>query len=267
MIDLRLFRVPAFSASLAAYTLGILVLFGSFLFLYQYLQLVLGLSPFMAGVWTLPSFGAFIVGSMLAPVLVRRVRPGYVMAGGFAIAAVGLLYLTQVSADSGVDVLVGASVVYSLGLAPLFTLTNDLIIGTAPPERAGSASAISETGAELGGALSIAVLGTIGAAVYRSEVDDGLPASVPPDVAETTRDTLGGAVAASSDLTGALAEDVLEAARVAFTQGFRVVALVSAIVAAVSAVGVAVFLRDVRAPEPESPGGEAPSAAPVAESR
>ena len=73
LIDLRLFRVPAFSASLAVYTLGILVLFGAFLFIFQYLQLVAGLSPFRAGLWTLPSFGAFIVGSMLAPVIVRRV--------------------------------------------------------------------------------------------------------------------------------------------------------------------------------------------------
>ena len=115
LIDLRLFRVPAFSASLAVYTLGILVLFGSFLFIYQYLQLVLELSPLMAGSWTLPSFGSFVVGSMLAPALVKRVRPAYVMAGGLAIAAVGLLCLTQVSAEAGLGVLVGASVVYSLG--------------------------------------------------------------------------------------------------------------------------------------------------------
>ena len=94
----------------------------------------------------LPSFGSFIVGSMLAPALVKRARPAYVMATGLAIAAVGLLYLTQVSAEAGLDVLVGASVVYSLGIAPIFTLTNDLILGAAPPERAGAASAISGDG-------------------------------------------------------------------------------------------------------------------------
>ncbi len=261
LIDLRLFRVPAFSASLAVYTLGILVLFGSFLFIYQYLQLVLDLTPLMAGVWTLPSFGAFILGSMLAPAIVRRVRPAFVMAVGLAIGAVGLLVLTQVSAESGLTVLVSASVVYSLGLAPLFTLTNDLIIGAAPPERSGAASAISETGAELGGALSIAILGTIGTAVYRSRID--VPASVPADAAETARDTLGGAVAVSDGLAEGVAGRVLEAAHVAFTQGFRVVALVSAVVAALAAVGVAVLLRNVRGPtgQPE----EAPVSGPVAE--
>jgi MFS transporter, DHA2 family, multidrug resistance protein len=262
LIDLRLFRVPAFSASLAVYTLGILVLFGSFLFIYQYLQLVLELSPLEAGVLTLPSFGSFVLGSMLAPAFVKRVRPAYVMAVGLAIAAVGMLGLTQVGADAGLGVLIGSSVVYSLGIAPMFTLANDLIIGAAPPERAGAASAISETGAELGGALSIAILGTIGTAVYRTQVDDGIPAAVPADEAETARDTLGGAVAASGELPDALASQVLEAARVAFTQGLQVVALVSAVMAALAAVGVALFLRQVKPASPDPTG--APAAAAVA---
>jgi MFS transporter, DHA2 family, multidrug resistance protein len=264
LIDLRLFRVPAFSASLAVYTLGILVLFGSFFFIYQYLQLVLELSPLEAAVLTLPSFGSFILGSLLAPTIVRRVRPAYVMAAGLAIGAIGLLLLTQVEAEAGLPVLVSASVVYSLGLAPLFTLTNDLIIGTAPPERAGAASAISETGAELGGALSIAVLGTLGTAVYRTQVDDGIPAEVPAEAAESARDTLGGAVAASGDLPDALAAAVLDAARVAFTQGLQVVALASAVVAAVAAVAVAVLLRNVRA-APAATEADAPVSVSTAE--
>jgi DHA2 family multidrug resistance protein-like MFS transporter len=258
LIDLRLFRVPAFSASLVVYTLGILVLFASFLFIYQYLQLVLELSPLMAGIWTLPSFGSFIAGSMLAPIFVKRVRPAYVMAVGLAVAAVGLLFLTQVGAESGLTVLVSSSVVYSLGIAPIFTLANDLILGAAPPERAGAASAISETGAELGGALSIAVLGTLGTAVYRSQVADGIPAGVPAETADTARDTLGGAVAVSGELPAGLAAQVLDAAREAFTQGFQVVAFTSAVTAALAALGVAVFLREVRGPtEPAGEEGQA----------
>jgi DHA2 family multidrug resistance protein-like MFS transporter len=168
------------------------------------------------------------------------------MAIGFAISAVGLLGLTQVGADGGIGVLIASSFVYSLGSAPIFTLTNDLILGTAPPERAGAASAISETGAELGGALSIAILGTIGTAIYRMQVDDSIPASVPPEDADTARDTLGGAVAVSGDLSAGVAEQMLGAAREAFTQGLQIVALISAILAALTAVGVALFLRQVR---------------------
>ena len=256
LIDLRLFRVRAFSASLVVYTLGILVLFGAFLFIFQYLQLVAGLSPFRAGLWTLPSFGAFILGSMLAPVFVRRVRPGSVMAAGLAVGAAGFALLTQVSADSGLAVLVSASVILSLGLAPLFTLTNDLILGAAPPERAGAASAISETGDELGGALSIAILGTLGTAVYRNQVADGVPVRVPPDQQGTALDTLGGAVAAAEELPGDVAAELLEVARGAFTQGLQAAALASAVVAAIAAVLAAVLLRDVRAGAQDEVAGD-----------
>jgi MFS transporter, DHA2 family, multidrug resistance protein len=251
LVDLRLFRQRAFSGSLAVYTLGILVLFGAFLFIYQYLQLVAELSPFRAGLWTLPSFASFVVGSMVAPVLVKRVQPAYVMAGGLAVATVGFVLLTQVGADSDLALLVAASVVFSLGLAPLFTLTNDLIIGSAPPERAGAASAISETGAELGGALSIALLGTLGTAVYRSQVTADIPEGVPPEDAEVARDTLGGAVAVSEGLPASVADELLTTAREAFSSALQVSALVSAILALVTAVVAVVAMRGVRT------GGEA----------
>jgi MFS transporter, DHA2 family, multidrug resistance protein len=266
LIDLQLFRVRAFSGSLAVYTLGILILFGAFLFIFQYLQLVADLSPFRAGLWTLPSFLSFIAGSMLAPVIVKRVRPAYVMAAGLAIGAVGFAVLTQVRSDGDLAVLVTASVVFSLGLAPLFTLANDLILATAPPERAGGASAISETGAELGGALSIAILGTLGTAVYRNQVTDEVPAAVPPEQAETARDTLGGATAGAEALPESVAADLLEVAREAFTLGLQVSALASAVLAAVTAVVAAVVLRHVRLPtESEGapdmePGGAAVAA-------
>ena len=246
LIDVRLFRIPAFSASLAIYTLGILVLFGGFFFIFQYLQLVLGLSPLVAGLCTLPSFAAFVVGSMLAPAIVKRVRPAFIMAPGMALGAVGFLLLTQVEADRGLPVLIAASIIYSLGFAPLFTLANDLIIGSAPPERAGAASGISETGAELGGALSIAILRTLGVAVYRRQVDDGISIAVPARDADAARDTIGGAVAASEELPDPLAARVLEAAQEAFTQGLQVASLASAFLAAATAVLTLFVLRNVR---------------------
>jgi DHA2 family multidrug resistance protein-like MFS transporter len=147
LLDLRLFRSPAFSAALAANTLDFFVAFAAFLFIAQYLQLVVGLSPLRAGLWMLPSSAGFIVGSLLTPLLVRRARPAYVMAAGMAVAAVGF-----------------GSVVFSLGSAPMTTLATDLMVGTAPPERSGAASGISETSSELGGALGIAVLGSIAVA-------------------------------------------------------------------------------------------------------
>jgi DHA2 family multidrug resistance protein-like MFS transporter len=138
-------------------------------------------------------------------------------------------------------------------------LTNDLILGAAPPERAGAASAISETGAELGGALSIAVLGTIGTAVYRMEVDDGLPSGVPADEAEAAQDTLGGAVNASEQLPDPVGSQLLDAASSAFTSGLHLAAIISAAIAAGSAVVAAVFLRRVRSPAPTEEAVAAPA--------
>src|SRR6266545_2868732 len=168
MIDVRLFRIPTFSAALVTNVLGVFVAVGYFLFVAQYLQLVLELSPLQAGLWSVPSAVGFIVGSNLAPRIMYRFRPARVMGASLALAALGLVMLLWVGETSGLAVLVSASVIISLALSPMFNLTTELIVGSAPPERAGAASGISETGAELGGALGIAILGSIGTAVYRS---------------------------------------------------------------------------------------------------
>jgi MFS transporter, DHA2 family, multidrug resistance protein len=166
LIDLRLFRAPAFSASLAVYTLGTFVAFGIFVFMTQYLLLVLELSPLEAGLWTVPFALGFVVGSMLVPRLARSFRHADIMAGGLAIAALGYIVLTQVGRSHGPALLVTGMVLQSIGLAPVFTLTNDLIMASAPPERAGAASGLSETASELGGALGIALLGSLATAIF-----------------------------------------------------------------------------------------------------
>jgi DHA2 family multidrug resistance protein-like MFS transporter len=252
LIELHLFRVPAFSASLATFALSIFVIAGIFLFIAQYLQLVLGLSPLVAGLWTVPSSGGLIAGSMLAPLIVRWVRPAFVMAGGLALSAVGFAMLTQVDADSGLAVLVIGSVVLSLGVAPVGTLATDIVVGSAPPERAGAASGISETSAELGGALGIAVLGSIGTAIYRSEVADALPDGVPREAAEAARDTLGGAVAATDQLPDPLGAALIDTAPEAFTQGLQLCAITSAaIVLGMVILAVALLRHVATGSEPE----------------
>ncbi|HEU4793313.1 MAG TPA: MFS transporter, partial [Nitrolancea sp.] len=246
LIDLRLFRIPAFSASLATYGLSVLVVFGGFLFLPQFLQLVLGLSPLQSGLWTVPWALAFVVGSNLTPVIVRHLRPWSVMVAGLVFAAVGFGMFTQVDASSGFAYFVTASVIFSLGLSPVFTLTTDLIIGSAPPERAGAASAISETGAEFGGALGIAVFGSIGIAMYRNGIADAIPTGIPPEAAAAARDTLGGALAIAGQLPAELGPQLVNAARAAFIDGLQFTATISTVGSIGIAVLVAVLLRHVR---------------------
>ena len=260
LIDLRLFRSRIFSGSLAANALSLAITFGIFLFIAQYLQLVLGYSPLEAGLLTVPSSGGFIAGSMLAPVLVHIVRPAYVVAGGLLLTAAGLVLLAQVDVQSSVALVVTGSVVVALGVAPPVTLGTDLVVSCVPPERAGVASGISETAAELGGALGIAVLGSLGVAVYRSQITDAVPGRVPFEASENARDTLGGATEAVDGLPGELGQTLLDAAREAFTQGMQVAALAGATAAIATAVLAALLLRQTG---PASPDAE--SVAPTTE--
>jgi DHA2 family multidrug resistance protein-like MFS transporter len=253
LLDLRLFRVPAFSASLGVNTLGIFALFGIYVFMAQYLQLVAGLSPLEAGLWTLPGAVVFIIGSNVAPLIVRLVRPSIVIGAGFLIAAVGVALLIQAGTDS-LALVVASWIVISIGMAPAFTLTSDLIITAAPPERAGAAAAISETGVELGGALGIAVIGSIGAAVYRSQVAGRIPEGVPSGLANAATDTLGGALAAAGQLPVEIGMPLLNAARGAFVDGMQLTAIISTVIVLASAFMAAIYIRQsqvVEEPEPE----------------
>jgi MFS transporter, DHA2 family, multidrug resistance protein len=250
LIDLRLFRSSAFSAALITYTLATFFAFGVFVFTAQYLQLVLGLSPLQAGIWTVPMMAAFVVGSNLVSLIVRRVRPVIVMSIGLALAAIGFAALTQVDRPSALAVLVIASIVYSLGLAPVFTLATDMIVGAAPPERAGAASALSETGSEFGGALGIAILGSIGTAVYRTVMADQSLDGVAPDAIEAVRSTLGAATAVAKHLPEALRGEVLDASRAAFRRAFELVALICALLALATSIVVVTLLRRADAAQP-----------------
>jgi MFS transporter, DHA2 family, multidrug resistance protein len=261
MIDIRLFRLTRFNAALATNFLAIFVAVGYFLFVAQYLQLVLGQSPLEAGLWSLPSAVGFIIGSQLAPRVLHDVRPAYVISGGLALAAVGLGLLAQVGVTGGLAALIAGSVVISLGMAPVFGLTTELIVGSAPPEQAGAASGISETGAELGGALGIAVMGSIGVAIYRGQLAERLPDSVPAAVAEAARDTLGSATAVAAQLPDQLGAAVLQAAREAFVAGMRLSSALAAVVGVALAVLALVVLRNEEPASPEQ--DEDPEAVPV----
>jgi DHA2 family multidrug resistance protein-like MFS transporter len=172
--------------------------------------------------------------------------------GGLAIAAVGLAMLTRVGTSDGLLMIVLASIVISVGMAPVFGLTTELIVGSAPPERAGAASGISETGAELGGALGIAILGSIGVAIYRGDIADRLPASVPTEAEVVVRDTLGSAVEVAGLLPAELGAAVLETARGAFVHGMQLTSGIAAIVAVGLAVLTVVLLRSHNVPPSDS---------------
>jgi DHA2 family multidrug resistance protein-like MFS transporter len=258
LIDLSLFSSPAFSASLGINVLGFFVAFATFLLTAQYLQMVLGLSPLAAGLWSLPSAVGFIAGSMLVPAMTSRTRPARVMAVGFVLAAIGFVALAAAAVQGSLALVVAGNLALALGLAPIFTLATDLIIGTVAPERAGVAAGMAETSSELGGALGIALLGSVVTALYRSAMTTGMPGALPQDVARAALDTIGAAVAEAAALGGAREAALLAAARDAYAQSFQVTAVICVAVTLVAALVALVLLRDVR------PEGEAEAVASTA---
>jgi DHA2 family multidrug resistance protein-like MFS transporter len=225
---------------------SVFVITGADLFVAQYLQLVHGSGPFVAGLWLLPGVVAMIAGSMAAPLLTRSLRPGLVVSAGLIVAAVGLIVLAQLKEGSSLALLVTGTSLLGLGVGPVGTLGTDIVVDAAPPERAGAASALSETATELGGALGIAVLGSIGTAVYRGTLGDDLPRGIPSHVANASRDTLGGAIEAAGQLPPQLAVELLHVSRVAFTHGLEVAMLIAAAIGAAMALVAAFRLRAAR---------------------
>jgi DHA2 family multidrug resistance protein-like MFS transporter len=236
LIDLSLFRAPGFSVALAASLIAFFTAFGMLLLFAQYLQSVLGLSPFWAGVWTVPSAVGFVLGCGLGPALAGKLRPALVMAGGLLFAAAGFVLLAAAGPDRGLVPVVAGSVVIFLGLAPVYILATDTVVSSSPEEQAGAASAVSETASELGTALGIALLGSVAASVYGSRM---ATIAAPGEAG----DTVGGAVEAAGSLPPPLGAELLSAARAAFTDGMQAAAYVSAALLVVMATVALLVLR------------------------
>jgi MFS transporter, DHA2 family, multidrug resistance protein len=261
LIDLRLFGQPGFSAALGINTLVYFVILGMLLLISQYLQLVLGQSSLRAGLWMLPTMGGLIGGSLVTPLFARRLHPAFTMAAGLAVAAAGFGLLTQTS-SLGLAAVVTGSAVFGLGIAPVTNLVTGMVLGSAPPQWAGTASGLSETSTELGGALGIAILGSIGTAVYHYRVTGDIPRGIPGPAARAIGATLGDATTTAGQLHGQAAAGVLQAARAAFTSGVDVVAGISAVIVAALALVAVVRLRRVT---PSDESGQADEAAETAE--
>jgi DHA2 family multidrug resistance protein-like MFS transporter len=245
LVDVRLFARPAFRTAMAATTVSMFVIYGTFFFTAQHLQLVSGLSPLEAGLWGLPPVAVMmVVAGGVLPRLATRVRPAHLVAGGMLVASAGLLLLTGLEPDSPVAQLVLAATLMVAGLAPTTTMGVNLIVGAAPPEQAGTVAGLGQAGNELGGALGIALLGTLGTAVYRGDMH-GVAGGA-------SGDTLGGAVS----LTGQVPAGVLDAATNAFAHGMHVAAAVAVVLLAATSALVAVTLRTL-------PAADAPSAEPM----
>ncbi|GFJ77572.1 MFS transporter [Phytohabitans houttuyneae] len=238
LLDLRLFANRAFATALSCMLINTMLPGATMVLLTQFLQLVEGLTPLGAGLALVPAAFAGIVSVQLAPLAARRVRPAHLISAGMVVAATGLFVITQ--SDTAVGLVAGFSLI-NLGAGPLITLGTNIVVGAAPPEKAGSAASVSQVSNEFGFALGIATMGSLAAAVYRADVAGTLPPGAPA----AARDTLAGAAAAVPQLPAPLGEAVLASARAGFTSGLHTVAAVSAVLVLGVAVVSLVLLRQV----------------------
>ncbi|TDQ55918.1 DHA2 family multidrug resistance protein-like MFS transporter [Actinomycetospora succinea] len=219
LLDLALFRVRRVTVLLAALVGAGVAMAGTGMLVTQYLQTVLGYSPVASALWFAPMGLGVAAGTLLTPVIVRWVRPHVAVSGGLVLAALGALLLVLTPAEGGAPVAVGAVTVLALGTGPLFARGIGAVVGAVPSTRAGAAASLAETGNYLGGALGLALLGTLAAASYRAAMSgaDGV-----------ARETVSGAATVAAALPAPQAGELLAAAHAAFTGGLHLVGVVAA---------------------------------------
>ncbi|MCG7204907.1 MFS transporter [Streptomyces arenae] len=237
LIPPALLRGRGFTPALVLNLVASLAMMGSAIFTTQYLQSVLGMSPLAAALWSLlPSVFIGAAGPLTAQLVQRGADRGYVVAGGFAAMSAGFVLLALVGTDSLWLVLTAAGVL-ACGMVAIMSQLTDLAMSAAPVDRAGTASALLETSAEFGGALGMAVLGSIGTAVYRHDMPVTAPAQA--------RETLGGALATAGRLPGPTGEALIRTAREAFTSGMQGAAIAGAVLLVLATAGAGVTLRRI----------------------
>jgi DHA2 family multidrug resistance protein-like MFS transporter len=251
LVDPALLRDRRVGGAVAVNVIAMFGVMGNAVVTTQYLQSVLGMGPLEAALWGLAPSVAVGACAPAAAALSARVGRGAVMAGGFAVAATGFSVMATIDGSSHLAVLLVGAGAVACGTVAILTLVTDYVLGVAPPERAGAVSGLFETTSELGGALGMAILGSVLAAVYTSDVGDLLPGGLPAAADAAARDGLAGAVAAAQALPSPAGEAVLEAGRAAYLSGMRVTDVVAAVVMAAMALLTGVLLRGGGRPAPQ----------------
>lgn len=237
LLDMSLFRRPAFSSAVLANALAALAMVGLGLLAFTYLQTVFGLGPLRAALTALPTLGGTFLGATVGSMLARYWRPALLVPAGLLISAAGMAAIAVVNDAESVVLFITLYTVLTFGVGIVSTLANSLILTTAPPSRAGSAASVSETGMVLGEALGIAAFGTISTVVFRTRLGETAVGQSHP------ANTVSEAVAIADHLPAHEAGELLRVAFEAFDAGLDAVAAISAVVLFLAALTTAIGLR------------------------
>lgn len=257
MLDFHFFANPRFSAASGSITLTFMALFGGIFLLTQYLQSVLGYSALKAGAVLLPMSATMMVFAPTSARVVERVGTKLVMVFGLVMAAIGLLLQTGFDASSSVGAVIGVTMILGLGMANIMAPATESIMGSLPRSKAGVGSAVNDTTRQVGGAVGVALLGSLLSSRYLSMVDAQLGGqALPPGLHDKISGSVGPAVEIGKQIGGPTGARVQLVAKDAFVSGMHVAMVVAAAIILVAAVAVFLWLP-ARAPEVPS-GGEKP---------
>jgi EmrB/QacA subfamily drug resistance transporter len=235
MLDVKLFRNPRFSAASGAITLSFFAMFGAIFFLTQYLQLVLGFSALEAGVRILPVAVGIALGGPLSAKLSERIGAKVVVASGLGLVATALLLMAQFEVGSGYGIVAASFVLLGLGIGMAMTPATDAVMGSLPLAKASVGSAVNDATRITGGALGVAIMGSIMTSGYRGDMDAiGAGAAA--------GDSLSGALATASGLGGQAGARLAATAQEAFVGGMHTAVLVGAAIALAGALVALLFL-------------------------
>ena len=243
MLDVSFFRNPRFSAASGAIMLTFFAMFGSLFLLTQFLQSILGYTPLEAGIRLLPMAAVMIVLSPLSAKVVERIGSKIVVASGLSIAAIGLIMASRLTAGASYPEVLASLVVLAAGMALVMPPATESIMGSLPLAKAGVGSAVNDTTRQVGGALGVAVLGSVMSSTYGPRVSDaisGLPVS--SEQASAIHDQIGAAIRAAGEIGGAPGRALADAASRGFADGMSTAFIIGAAALALGAVIVALFL-------------------------
>jgi Na+/melibiose symporter-like transporter len=251
MLNTHFFRNPRFSAASLSIALVFFALFGSMFFLSQYLQFVLGYSTLAAGIRIVPVALGILIGAPASVRLVRLLGSKLVVAGGLAIVACGLFLMSRTTTTSGYEFIGFSLPLIGLGMGLTMAPATDSIMGSIPRENAGVGSAMNDTTRQVGGALGVAVLGSVLSTSYSRHIAD-VAAALPQPQSSVVRNSIGGAVEVAARLGGADSRLLLAAADHAFIDAMNVTLIAAAGVALFGALVSLVFLPAEESPAPQT---------------
>jgi EmrB/QacA subfamily drug resistance transporter len=250
MLDLRLFRDRRFSVASGGMTLIFFAMFGTFFLVAQYFQLVLGYTPLESGLFQLPMAFVMMALSPQVPKLVTRFGVHRLVPAGLLTVAVGLFTFSFMGVDTVIWWMYIPVLLLASGMALTMTPLTTLIMSAVPLRQAGVGSAMNDTTRELGGALGVAVLGSLVTSTYTSSIAGDIT-GLPAEAQAMAESGLTGALAVAGQIGGAAGQALADASRVAFVDGMSFAALVGAGVVAVASLLTWRLLPRHAAPTPE----------------